>query len=141
MTGRRVVEIAVAALVFVLLLTVFLVRSTSRRDAAPPIALFRKVAGAPPDFTSDSYRTVRAVSPDASRTAILYPAEFETPADLYVVGSGEAGTRFTLVDSLRAENNPKWVGWLGNQALAVTVGHLYGTVSPGGDLFLVDPRT
>jgi hypothetical protein len=46
-----------------------------------------------------------------------------------------------LADSIRATNAPKSAGWVDERALWVTVGYKWGTVSPGGDLYLVNPET
>jgi hypothetical protein len=146
MTRRRLLEIAVALAVLGLLLAVFLVRPTSRQTtppppAAPPLALFTPVPGAAPprDFAAEGFQYLEERSPDGTRSAVLYPVEFELPADLYVVTGPGAGVRFALAESLRASWTPKAVGWLDSSRVWVTLGYLYGTVSPGGDLFAVDP--
>ena len=148
MSRRRLLEILVAVAVALLLLTVFLVRRIDWRsgltpgpELAAPRALFRPVPGAPPDFSAGGFQVLSARAPDGSRSAVLYPVEFEMPADLWVVTGPGAGTRLELVDSLRATVTPKNVGWLDDEELWVTLGHLYGTVSPGGDLWAVDPAT
>ena len=146
MTRRRVVEIAVALAVVLLLLAVLLVRPTARHTGPPSgpepaerIALFRPVPGATPDFAAGGFQVLSAPAPDGSRTAVLYPVEFEMPADLYLVSGPGTGTRLELADSLRATLTPKNVGWLDGRTLWLTLGYLYGTVSPGGDLWEVDP--
>lgn len=145
MTRRRLLEILVALAVLVLLLTVFLVRPTGRRSEPPgadggaPHALFHPVPGAPPDFAAGGFQVVSATAPDSARTAVLYPVEFEMPADLYLVTGPGEGVRLELADSIRATLTPKNVGWLDDGRLWVTLGHVYGTVSPGGDLWAVDP--
>jgi hypothetical protein len=141
MNRRRLVEIAVALAVLVLLVAVFLVRPTHRVPPPPPPQLFVRVAGAPPDFTSDAYDAYVARSPDGRRIAVLYPREFEERSDLYLMTGPGEGTHWVLADSLRAQNTPKAVGWLDDGMLWVTVGYVYGTVSPGGDLFLLDPES
>jgi hypothetical protein len=145
MTRRRVVELAVALAVVLLLLAVFLVRPTAwwtsppEPPAEPAMALFRPVPGAPPDFAAGGFQVLSAVEPGGARTAVLYPVEFEIPADLYVMTGPGQGTRLELADSLRATLTPKNVGWLDDHTLWLTLGYVYGTVSPGGDLFAVDP--
>jgi hypothetical protein len=148
MTRRRVVEIAVALAVVLLLIAILLVRPTSRQTGLPPgppetarVALFRPVEGALPDFSAGGFQAIRAPAPDQVRAAVLYPVEFELPADLYVVTGPGAGTRLELADSLKATQTPKNVGWLDDRRLWLTLGYLYGTVSPGGDLYEVDPAT
>lgn len=139
MTRRRLLEILVAAALLIALLAIFLVRPTAHRTAPPPAALFHAVPGVPPDFTGAGEAFLAAGSPDGSRTAVLFPTEFEVPADLYVVRGPGDGTRFQLADSLRETWTPRAVGWLDDHTLWVTIGWLYGTVSPGGDLYAVDP--
>jgi hypothetical protein len=141
MTKRRTMEVLVALAVFVLLLAVILVKPTSRRTAQPPsIALFHRAPGAPPDFGNDSYQAIAALSPDSARALVLYPAEFEERADLYVIDRAKGdGYRLVLDDSLHAEDTPKAVGWLDSGHAWVIVGYTLGTVAPGGDLFEVDP--
>lgn len=139
MTRRRLLEWTIAGALLLALLTIILVRPTAHRTAPPPAALFHAVPGAPPDFAADGYAMLAAASPDRSRTAVLYPVEFEMPADLYVVTGPGEGTHYQLADSLRDSWTPRAVGWLDDRTLWVTVGWLYGTVSPGGDLYAVDP--
>jgi hypothetical protein len=144
MSRRRLLEILVALAVVALLVTVFLVRPAGRGPGRGPDgegtrALFRPVPGAPPDFAAGGFQVISALAPDSARTAVLYPVEFEMPADLYLVTGPGEGTRLELADSIRATLTPKNVGWLDAKRLWVTIGYLYGTVSPGGDLWAVDP--
>jgi len=141
MTRRRLLEILVAGAVLLLLLTVFLVRPTAHRTEPPPVLLFRPVAGALPDFTAEGLGRVVAASPDRDRTALLYPVEFEESADLYVLTGPVEGVQFALADSLAEIMTAKNVGWLDARTLWVTLGWRHGTVSPGGDLYAVDPET
>ena len=139
MTRRRILEIVVALAVLGLLLAVFLVRTTARHTAPPAAVLFRAVPGAPPDFAATGEAFLAAESPDRARTAVLHPTEFEERADLYVLTGPGEGVHYQLVDSLAGTWTPKAVGWLDASRLWVTLGWLYGTVSPGGDLYAVDP--
>ncbi len=142
MTRRRMLEIAVAAGVLLLLLAVFLVRPTARHTSAPATVLFERVPGSPPDFGSGAYQSLIALSPDSARALVLYPVEFEERADLYVTDRARGdGYRMVLVDSLHREDSPKAVGWLDASKAWVIVGHQFGTVSPGGDLYALDPGT
>jgi hypothetical protein len=146
MSRRRLLEILFALAVVAVLVAIFLVRPAGRgpgpgtgRDGER--ALFRPVPGAPPDFVAGGFQVISAPAPDNARTAVLYPVEFEMPADLYLVTGPGDGTRLELADSIRATLTPKNVGWLDAKRLWVTIGYLYGTVSPGGDLWVVDPAT
>jgi hypothetical protein len=143
MTRRRWTELIVAAGVFLLLLAVFLVRPTARKTGAPAsIVLFERATGAPPDFGNDSYASISAASPDSSRVLVVYPAEFEQRADVYVMDAARReGYRLVLDDSLHAQDSPKAVGWLDASRAWVVIGFTQGTVSPGGDLFEFDPST
>jgi hypothetical protein len=143
MTKRRTMEVLVALAVFVLLLAVILVKPTSKRTAPPPaLVLFHRAPGAPPDFGNDSYAAVVAPSPDSARALVLYPAEFEERADVYVMDRARGdGYKLVLEDSLHAQDTPKAAGWLDAKRAWVIVGYTMGTVSPGGDLFEFDPGT
>ena len=143
MTKRRTMEVLVALAVFVLLLAVILVKPTSKRTAPPPaLVLFHRASGAPPDFGNGSYAAIVAPSPDSARALVLYPAEFEERADVYVMDRARGdGYKLVLEDSLHAQDTPKAVGWLDARRAWVIVGHTMGTVSPGGDLFEFDPGT
>ena len=142
MTRRRLLEIGIALAVLVLLVTVFLVRPTSRRTEPPPAPLFHPVTGPLPDFAApDDVQRIAVRSPDGTRTAVLYPVEFEEPADLYVMNAAGEGTRYALAESVATTLTPKNVGWIDARTLWVILGYRYGTVSPGGDLHLVDPTT
>ena len=141
MTRRRLLEILVALVVLLVLLTIVFVRPTGRREGpGTKRALFHKVPVAPPDFAAGGFQVLAAKGPDGMRTAVLYPVEFEMPADLYVLTGPAEGYKLELADSLRANRTPKNVGWIDDKRLWVTVGELYGTVSPGGDLWEVDPE-
>ena len=141
MTRRRLLEILVALAILVLLVTVFLVKPTSRRTEPPPAPLFDTVVGGLPDLTSDDVGRILAESPDHSRTAVLYPVEFEEPADLFVLTAPGQGVHYALNDSIATTLTPKNVGWLDDRTLWVVLGYRYGTVSPGGDLHTVDAGT
>jgi hypothetical protein len=142
MTRRRLLEIGIALAILVLLIAVFLVRPTSRRTDPPPAPLFHTVEGPLPDFAApDDVRRIAVPSPDRTRIAMLYPVEFEEPADLYVLTTTGTGVHYTLAESVAVSLTPKNVGWIDPRALWVILGYRYGTVSPGGDLHLVDPET
>ncbi len=143
MTRRRITELVVAAAVFLLLLAVFFVRPTARRTGAPAsFELFSRAPGAPPDFGNDAYAAAAAYAPDSARALVLYPVEFEERADLYVMNHARSeGYRLVLDDSLHAKDTPKAVGWLDPERAWVIVGFTMGTVSPGGDLYELDPAT
>ncbi|MEP7028191.1 MAG: DUF4652 domain-containing protein [Candidatus Eisenbacteria bacterium] len=142
MTRRRMLEIAVAVGVLLLLLAVLLVRPTARRTSAPSAVLFERAPGQAPDFGSMAYQSRIAISPDSSRALVLYPVEFEERADLFVTDRRLGnGYRLALAESSRVEDTPKRVGWLDASLAWVIVGYMYGTVSPGGDLFAFDPTS
>jgi len=141
MSRRRVLELLVAAAVFLLLLAIVFVRPTARRTEAPAVrALFTRAPGAAPDFSSGSYASAVAYAPDSSRALVLYPVGFEERADLYVMSRGLAdGYRLVLDDSLHSDESPKACGWIDRARAWVVVGHTMGTVSPGGSLYEVNP--
>jgi hypothetical protein len=142
MTRRRVLEIAVAAAVVLLLLAVFLVRPTGRGPGpTTPIALFTRVQGDPPDFATGSYEARIVPSPDSGRVAVLYPVQFEVRSELYITALNREGHHLSLENRQNANNTPKAVGWLSPIELWVVVGYTWGTVSPGGDLYLMNPET
>jgi len=142
MTRRRILEIVVAASVLLLLLAVFLVRPTAHRTGAPAALLFERASGAPPDFGGNAYQSRVAVAPDSAQALVLYPVEFEERADLYVTDRTRGGGyRLVLADSSHAEDTPKAAGWLDPKLAWVIVGYQFGTVSPGGDLYALDPVT
>lgn len=141
MSRRRLLEILVAAGVFLLLLSIVFVRPTAKRTGAPAVrTLFSRVPGSAPDFSSGSYSSAVAYAPDSSRALVLYPLEFEERADLYVMSRSLAdGYRLVLDDSLHGGESPKACGWIDRAHAWVVVGHTMGTVSPGGDLYEVSP--
>jgi len=142
MTRRRVLEIAVAAGVVLLLLAVFLVRPTGKGPGlAMPTALFTRVQGDPPDFATGSYEARIVPSSDSGRVAVLYPVQFEVRSELYITALNREGFHLTLENRRNADNTPKAVGWLTPVELWVVVGYTWGTVSPGGDLYLMNPET
>src|SRR5262245_14379221 len=140
MSRRRLFEILFAAALLVALIAIILVRPTAKQTGRPTLALFRRASIATEGFDG-TYEARIVPSPDSTRAAVLYPVEFEERADLYLLPTHRGSWRLTLVDSLRAENTPKNVGWLDARTLWVTIGYVYGTVSPGGDLYAVSPET
>ena len=121
-----------------------MVASDVRAGSTPqgkPHGLFHPVAGGIPDLAARGEGKLSARSPDGTRTAVLYPVEFEEPADLYVLTAPGEGVHFALTESVATELTPKNVGWIDPHTLWVTLGYRYGTVSPGGDLHIVDATT
>jgi len=141
MSRRRLIEILVAVAIVVALVAIFLVRPTAKYTGAPPAPLFEVAPGAIPDFTGELEYRVGATATSATKTALLYPAEFEEVSDLFVLESAARGTRFVLLPELRERLTPKNLGWIDLHTLWVTIGHRYGTVAPGGDLHAVDAAT
>lgn len=141
MSRRRVLELLVAAGVFLLLLAIVFVRPTAKKTGAPSVrSLFTRAPGGSPDFSSGSYVAAVVYAPDSSRALVLYPVEFEERADLYVMSRGLAdGYRLVLDDSLHGEESPKACGWLSTSRAWVVLGHTMGTVSPGGDVYELSP--
>jgi hypothetical protein len=143
MTRRRLFLVlsltALAIFLAILVWRLFGPRPGPGPETERTVQLFRPAPGAPPDFAAGGFQVISAASPDGARTAVLYPVEFEMPADLYLVTGPGEGTRLDLADSIRATLTPKNVGWIDPGRLWVVVGYLYGTVSPGGDLWAVDP--
>jgi hypothetical protein len=83
MSRRRLIELLVAAAVFLLLLAIVFVRPTSRRTGAPAsMPLFARAPGAPPDFGNHAYSASVAFASDSSRALVLYPVVIETTLPL-----------------------------------------------------------
>jgi len=143
MSRRRLLELVVAAAVFLLLLAIVFVRPTSKRTGAPASTpLFVRAPGTPPDFGNHAYSAFLAFAPDSSRALVLYPVEFEQRADVYVMNRSLAdGYRLVLDDSLHADETPRAAGWIDGARAWVVIGHTMGTVSPGGDLYEFVPET
>jgi hypothetical protein len=51
------------------------------------------------------------------------------------------GFRMVLDDSLHGADSPKACGWIDRARAWVVIGFTMGTVSPGGDLYEIDPST
>jgi hypothetical protein len=143
MSRRRLLELLVAAGVFLLLLAIVFVRPTSKRTGAPAsIPLFVRALGAPPDFGNHAYSAAVVFVADSARALVLYPLEFEQRADIYVMDRSLAdGYRLVLDDSLHADESPKAAGWIDAAHAWVVIGYTMGTVSPGGDLYEFVPET
>ena len=143
MSRRRLIEVLVAAGVFLLLLAIVFVRPTARRTGAPAsVPLFVRAPGAPPDFGNHAYSAAFAFVADSSRALVLYPVEFEQRADVYVMNRALAdGYRLVLDDSLHADETPRAAGWIDGARAWVVIGMTMGTVSPGGDLYEFVPET
>src|SRR6187549_2496086 len=114
MSRRRLLELVVAAAVFLLLLAIVFVRPTSKRTGAPASTpLFVRAPGTPPDFGNHAYSAAVAYASDSSRALVLYPVEFEQRADVYVMNRSLAdGYRLVLDDSLHADETPRAAGWI-----------------------------
>ncbi|MGM0419457.1 MAG: DUF4652 domain-containing protein [Bacillota bacterium] len=91
---------------------------------------------------SENNPSLPAISPD--RTALIYiaPFEWEQPGSIYVYNLQNKEHKKVLGPANLAEDmSPKGVWWYDNNHLLVIVGYAYGTVSVGGDLYLLDLGT
>lgn len=80
------------------------------------------------------------ISPDRQLAACIDPFEFEMIGEilLFQGDNNTATSKLTLNQEELPQFTPKQVSWYDNSHLLVVVGFAYGTVTRGGDLYLVD---
>ncbi len=80
-----------------------------------------------------------AASPDGLRLAYIYPNEFEEPSDLYLYDTAaKKAEKLLSQQDLPQSDGLKQVSWVDNQSLLLIIGLRYGTVSPGGAVYLLN---
>ncbi len=89
--------------------------------------------------TSGMLPSSPAASPDGQRLAYIYPNEFEEPSDLYLYDTvSKKADKLLLQQDLPQTDGLKQVSWVDDQSLLLIIGHRYGTVSPGGAVYLLN---
>ncbi len=81
------------------------------------------------------------LAPDGGSILYFYPAEFEEASALfrYDLATETAQPVLTQQD-IGASQSVKWVAWQEDGALLLVIGYRYGTISPGGAVYLLKPE-
>ncbi len=79
-------------------------------------------------------------SPDGKSIMYFYPAEFEEESALYRydLASKTVQTVLTQQD-IGTTQSIKWFEWQKDSTLLLVIGYRYGTISPGGAVYLLNP--
>lgn len=80
-------------------------------------------------------------SPDRAKLAFLDPWEFEETSWVHVYDVATRELAMLFLRERGRQEMPMQIVWLDNDTLLLTVGHVYGTVSFGGDLHYYDLKT
>ncbi|MFW6378138.1 MAG: DUF4652 domain-containing protein [Bacillota bacterium] len=82
------------------------------------------------------------ISPDRNKLAFIDPFQWETEGTIYLYDY-EANSLAELLKADRIEEQftPKGIWWYNDDYLLAIIGYAYGTVSVGGDLYLIDVET
>lgn len=80
-------------------------------------------------------------SPDGGSIMYFYPAEFEEEAGLFRYDLSEQTTQTVLSQKdIGTTQSIKWLQWQQDGTLLLVIGYRYGTISPGGALYLLTPE-
>lgn len=99
------------------------------------------------DFTSQpEFSTPWKVSKDNSLVACIEgkgtEAVEEGIGDIYIKdNTSKKAWKFSMSNEGKKQNSPLWIGWADNSNLFVIVGLGYGTVTKGGNVYLVNVDT
>ncbi len=91
---------------------------------------------------NDNYPSEPVISPDKSNLVYISPYEWETLGELYLYNSRNNSNELILdIDSMPQQNTVKQVKWINNDYLLAIVGYGMGTVSVGGNVYLIEVET
>ncbi len=80
-------------------------------------------------------------SPDGSSVMYFYPAEFEEEAALFQYDLTKQTSQMILSQKdIGFSQSIKWLQWQQDGSLLLVIGYRYGTISPGGALYLLNPE-
>ncbi|MBU5677791.1 DUF4652 domain-containing protein [Alkaliphilus sp. MSJ-5] len=79
------------------------------------------------------------ISPNKDKFAYISPFEWEQLGSLYLYNTTTSSSDLLIEPS--ESNIPKDAIWINNEYLLVIIGHAYGTVSTGGNLYLLNTTT
>gem|GEM_PF-4119432 len=89
--------------------------------------------------TASQLASEPVLSPDKKKAAYIDPVEFELIGDILVIDQDTGRVaKMTLDQKALPQYSPKKVSWYDNTHLLAVVGFAYGTVTIGGDLYLID---
>ncbi|MBF8436423.1 DUF4652 domain-containing protein [Halanaerobiaceae bacterium Z-7014] len=82
------------------------------------------------------------ISPAGNKLAFIAPFQWETVGSIYIYDyESNSLNELLSADQIEAQNSPKGIWWYNDDYLLAIIGYAYGTVSVGGDLFLVEIET
>ncbi|MGM0414737.1 MAG: DUF4652 domain-containing protein [Bacillota bacterium] len=82
------------------------------------------------------------VSPDGNKLAFIDPFQWEVVGSIFLYDYEANSLRELLkADQIEDQFTPKGIWWYNNEYLLAIIGYAYGTVTVGGDLYLVDVDT
>ncbi|MFN2362791.1 MAG: DUF4652 domain-containing protein [Halarsenatibacteraceae bacterium] len=82
------------------------------------------------------------ISPDGDKLAFIDPFQWETVGSIFLYDyQANSLTELLKADQVEEQATPKGIWWYNDDYLLAIIGYAYGTVSVGGDLYLVDVET
>ena len=88
--------------------------------------------------TSGMLPSSPVVSPNGKKLAYIYPNEFEEPCDLFLYDiSTNKAEKILPQQKLPQSSGFKQAAWADDDSLLLIIGYRYGTVTPGGSVYLL----
>ncbi|SDN33978.1 DUF4652 domain-containing protein [Acetanaerobacterium elongatum] len=88
--------------------------------------------------TSGMMPSSPVVSPNGKKLAYIYPNEFEEPCDLFLYDLvSKKAEKILPQQKLPQSSGFKQVAWADDGSLLLIIGYRYGTVTPGGSVYLL----
>ncbi len=82
------------------------------------------------------------ISPNGKKLAFIAPKQWETVGSIFLYNYETNSLNELLkADQIEDQTSPKDILWYNDDYLLAIIGYAYGTVSVGGDLYLVDINT
>lgn len=78
---------------------------------------------------------------EGKKLAFVFPYEWEVIGNVFIYNTKNDGLEKLTNYDFPDQYTPKDVWWIDNDKLIILIGHAYGTVTVGGDLFIMDILT
>lgn len=90
----------------------------------------------------DEFPSPPVLSPDGRRMAFISPREWEMLGEVFLYdGMYREKTRILCREDIPHQETPKELLWMDHRYLLIIMGFAYGTVSVGGDVYVLDTQT
>lgn len=94
------------------------------------------------EILSEETPSEPVISPDRNKLAFIDPFQWETVGSIFLYDyQTNSLTELLRADQIEAQSTPKGIWWYKDDYLLAIIGYAYGTVSVGGDLYLINVET